>query len=53
MEFAKEIGGIDYAIKRMDDYSNLARNYIENHVTNPDIKTALNAYLEFVAQRNI
>ena len=53
VEFAKEKGGIDYAIKRMDDYSNLAKSYIENHVKNPEIKTALNAYLEFVAQRNL
>lgn len=53
VEFAKEKGGIDYAIKRMDDYSKLAQNYIDNHVKSPEIQTALNAYLEFVAQRNI
>ena len=53
VEFAKEKGGIDYAIKRMDDYSKLAKNYIDNHVKSPEIQTALSAYLEFVAQRNV
>ncbi len=53
VEFAKEKGGIDYAIKRMDDYSKIAQNYINQHVFQPDIKSALNAYLQFVAQRNI
>ena len=53
VDFAKQTGGIDYAIKRMSDYSIEAQRYIDTHVQNELIKKSLQAYLDFVAQRNI
>lgn len=53
VEFAKQKGGIDYAVKRMTDYSAIAQRYIDHHVSDEAIRQSLQAYLEFVAQRNI
>lgn len=53
VEYAKDRGGIDYAMKRMDDYSLSARSYLQNHIQNPAVSKALNAYLEFVALRKL
>ena len=51
--FAKERGGIDYAVKKMNDFSEIAKRYIDFHVKQSSIRDALTAYLEFVALRNI
>jgi octaprenyl-diphosphate synthase len=53
VEYAKQKGGIDYAVKRMNDYSTIAQKYIDHHVSDEAIRQSLQAYLEFVAQRNI
>ena len=53
VEYAKERGGIDYAVKRMDDYSQIARRYITDHIKNPEVSEALKAYLDFVALRSL
>lgn len=53
VEYAKQNGGIDYAVKRMNDYSFIAQKYIDHHVKDESIRQSLQAYLEFVAQRNI
>lgn len=52
VEFAKTQGGIEYAEKKMDDFSKQAQNYIDFHVKHPAIRESLTRYLEFVAQRN-
>lgn len=53
VNFAKERGGIDYAVKKMNDFSEIAKRYIDFHVKQFSIRDALTAYLEFVALRNI
>ena len=52
VDFAKVNGGIDYAVKRMNDFSEQAKKYIDFHVKQPDIREALCKYLEYVALRN-
>ncbi len=52
VKFAIDNGGIDYAVKRMDDFSEQAQRYIDFHVKQFDIKQSLQTYLNFVANRN-
>jgi octaprenyl-diphosphate synthase len=52
VEFAKTYGGIDYAVKKMNDFSAQAQHYIEFHVKHPGIREALTQYLACVAERN-
>ena len=52
VKFAINNGGIDYAVKRMDDFSEQAQRYIDFHVKQFDIKQSLQTYLNFVANRN-
>ncbi len=51
VDFAKVSGGIDYAEKKMNEISEQARQYIDFHVKQSDIRDALIHYLEFVALR--
>ena len=53
VEYAKTHGGIEYAEQRMDDFAKEARSYIEECVNDEELKTAFNAYLDFVIQRNL
>ena len=53
VDFAKVNGGIEYAVKKMNDFSEKARQYIDFHVKQSAIRDALTAYLEFVALRNM
>ena len=52
VKFAIDNGGIDYAVKKMDDFSDQAQRYIDFHVKQFDIKQSLQTYLNFVANRN-
>lgn len=52
VKFAIDNGGIDYAVKRMDDFSEQAQRYIDFHVKQFNIKQSLQTYLNFVANRN-
>ena len=52
VKFSIDNGGIDYAVKRMDDFSEQAQRYIDFHVKQFDIKQSLQTYLNFVANRN-
>ena len=52
VDFTKHNGGIEYAEKRMKELSNLCFEYINKYVTDKDIKCALQAYVDFVIQRN-
>ena len=51
VDFAKVSGGIDYAEQKMNDISEQARQYIDFHVKQSDIRDALTHYLDFVALR--
>ena len=53
VDFAKVNGGIEYAVKKMNDFSEKARQYIDFHVKQSAIRDALTTYLEFVALRNM
>lgn len=51
VDFAKVNGGIEYAEKKMNDFSEQAKQYIDFHVKQSEIRDALTKYLEFVALR--
>ena len=52
VEFTKQQGGIEYAEKRMQEFSNLCMQYIDQHVKENAIKESLKAYVDYVVQRN-
>lgn len=52
VEFAKSHGGIEYAEKCMDHFAEEGHKFIEAEVTDPQLKQAFTAYLDFVIQRN-
>lgn len=52
VEFTKQNGGIEYAERRMMDFHQAAMSFIEEEVKSPEIAKALQAYLDFVIQRN-
>ena len=52
VDFAKQIGGIEYAEQRMDEFADEARKFIDEEVSDSQLKQAFNAYLDFVIQRN-
>ena len=53
VRFAIDNDGIAYAERKMDEYSAKAQRYIDFHVKQTEVKLALQAYLDFVANRNI
>lgn len=53
VSFTKKNGGIEYADKRMWDFHREAQRFIDRKVPDPAIKRALQAYLDFVIERNI
>ena len=53
VDFAKVSGGIDYAVSKMNEFSQQAQAYIDFHVKHSAIREALSKYLEFVALRHI
>ena len=52
VEFTKQQGGIEYAEKRMQEFSDLCMQYIDKHVKDKAIKDSLTAYVDYVVQRN-
>ncbi len=50
--FAKDNGGIEYAEKRMDDFHRESMVFIEENVTDAEIKKSLTAYLDYVIRRD-
>lgn len=52
VEFAKENGGIEYARQRMNEFHAQAQKFIDVYVKAPEIRESLQAYLDFVIQRN-
>lgn len=53
VEFAKVNGGIDYADQTMWNLHAEATFFLQNYVEDPDVKAGLQAYLDYVIERNI
>lgn len=51
VEFTKQHGGIEYAEKRMQEFSMTCMEYINNSVKEKAIKDALTAYVDYVIER--
>lgn len=51
VEFTKQQGGIEYAEQAMLDYRGKAQEYVAS-IKKAEIRDALNAYLDYVMQRN-
>ena len=52
VEYTKQMGGIEYAERKMDEFSKLCKDYIEECVKEKAIKEALTAYVDYVVERN-
>lgn len=50
--YTKEKGGIEYAERRMWEFHGEAQRFLDGKVAQPEVKTALQAYLDFVIKRN-
>lgn len=52
VEFTKQNGGIEYAEQKMQEFSQLCKQFIESGVKEKAIKESLTAYVDYVVQRN-
>ncbi len=52
VEFTKQQGGIEYAEQKMQEFSQLCKDYIDESVKEKAIKDSLTAYVDYVVQRN-
>ncbi len=52
VEFTKQQGGIDYAEKKMQEFSLQCKQFIAESVSDQTIAEALSAYVDYVVQRN-
>jgi len=50
--FTKSHGGIDYVWRKMEQFHDDCKKYIETSVSDPDIRKSLSAYIDFVVERN-
>ena len=50
--YTKEKGGIEYAERRMWEFHGEAQRFLDGKVAQPEVKAALQAYLDFVIKRN-
>lgn len=53
VEFTKQHGGIEYAEKRMQEFSQMCMHYINSSVKEKAVKDALTAYVDYVIQRKL
>ena len=53
VEFTKQHGGIEYAERRMQEFSQICMDYINNSVKEKSIKDALTAYVDYVIERKL
>lgn len=51
VEFTKQQGGIEYAERRMQEFSKVCMDYINSSVKEKAIKDALTAYVDYVIER--
>ena len=52
VDFTKKNGGIEYAEKRMNDFSVLCNDYVSQHVVDQEVKDSLYAYIDYIVNRN-
>lgn len=52
VDFTKKNGGIEYAEKRMNDFSVLCKDYVAQHVVDPEVRDSLYAYIDYIVNRN-
>lgn len=52
IDYAKTCGGVDYARRRMLDYADGARTFIDRRVSSGEIRDALSAFLDYMVERN-
>lgn len=52
VEFTKQQGGIEYAERKMQEFSGLCKQYIKENVKEKAISDSLTAYVDYVVQRN-
>lgn len=52
VDFTKNNGGIEYAENCMQKFHNSGCQFIEDHVSNTELKASLRAYLDFVIKRS-
>lgn len=52
VDFTKKNGGIEYAEKRMNDFSVLCKDYVSQHVVDQEVKDSLYAYIDYIVNRN-
>ena len=52
VDFTKKNGGIEYAEKRMNDFSVLCKDYVAQHVVDQDVRDSLYAYIDYIVNRN-
>ena len=52
VEFTKQNGGIEYAEQKMQEFSYICKQYINENVHDTSICKSLTAYVDYVVQRN-
>lgn len=52
VDFTKKNGGIEYAEKRMNDFSVLCKDYVAQHVVDQEVRDSLYAYIDYIVNRN-
>ena len=52
VDFTKKNGGIEYAEKRMNDFSVLCKDYVTQHVVDQEVRDSLYAYIDYIVNRN-
>ena len=52
VDFTKKNGGIEYAEKRMNDFSVLRKDYVAQHVVDQEVRDSLYAYIDYIVNRN-
>lgn len=52
VDFTKKNGGIEYAEKRMNDFSVLCKDYVAQHVVDQEVRESLYAYIDYIVNRN-
>lgn len=51
--YAKEHGGIEYALSRMKEFYSQAQDFLDKYVEKQDVRQALQAYLDFMIERKL
>lgn len=52
VDFTKKNGGIEYAEKRINDFSLSCKEYVSQYVADQEVRDSLYAYIDYIANRN-